>query len=277
MKKIRGFTLIELLVVVSIAAIVAAILFPVFYTAREKARQATCVSNIRQIGMAMMMYIGDNDERFPKVQYQSGADYFDWSNEIHPYITNAGVMQTGLSGEQISYGEGGVYSCPSAPGQEPMEYGMNKDLGGAAEVVGFTTGIPQNVAIVATPADTVLLLEKGHMENPGQSWPYFETLQAYWCGPLHVGPDGTPPPGAVPSPIHYDLLADYDEPFVPSVPPPSHLSFPGDMPRYRHNGTCTVAFCDGHVKAMHRGSLDWYTNIYVQGAYYQSDPTVTIQ
>ncbi|RZM10951.1 MAG: prepilin-type N-terminal cleavage/methylation domain-containing protein, partial [Pedobacter sp.] len=60
-----GFTLIELLVVIAIIAILAAILFPVFAQAREKARQASSLSNIKQLGLAMQMYIQDNDETFP--------------------------------------------------------------------------------------------------------------------------------------------------------------------------------------------------------------------
>src|SRR5579871_6111928 len=64
-----GFTLIELLVVIAIIAILAAILFPVFAQARESARTISCASNIRQIGVAILMYVQDNDERFPIYNY----------------------------------------------------------------------------------------------------------------------------------------------------------------------------------------------------------------
>ncbi|WP_309718439.1 DUF1559 domain-containing protein [Armatimonas sp.] len=70
----RGFTLIELLVVIAIIAILAAILFPVFAQAREKARQSVCLSNLKQIGTAMMMYVQDYDEMFPSQSYD-GTSY----------------------------------------------------------------------------------------------------------------------------------------------------------------------------------------------------------
>jgi prepilin-type N-terminal cleavage/methylation domain-containing protein len=70
----RGFTLIELLVVVAIIAVLAAILFPVFAQARERARRTSCLSNCRQIGLAFMQYAQDNDEYFPLTTHSVNAD-----------------------------------------------------------------------------------------------------------------------------------------------------------------------------------------------------------
>ncbi|HEY3333440.1 MAG TPA: DUF1559 domain-containing protein [Capsulimonadaceae bacterium] len=84
-KKNTGFTLIELLVVIAIIAILAAILFPVFATAREKARQTTCSSNLKQLGISMLMYAQDFDETNPCLY--AGVS---WDDKLIPYIPGKG-------------------------------------------------------------------------------------------------------------------------------------------------------------------------------------------
>lgn len=101
--KPKGFTLIELLVVIAIIAILAAILFPVFAQAREKARQASCMSNGRQIGVAARMYIQDNDEMWVPYSYGvEGAQYSSpgfgagyglvyYTESLQPYMKSRNV------------------------------------------------------------------------------------------------------------------------------------------------------------------------------------------
>jgi len=99
MDRRRGFTLIELLVVIAIIAILAAILFPVFAQAREKARETTCLSNNKQIGVAMQMYMQDYDNTYP-AQKADGIYVFaakgkdsglNWYDEVMPYLKNGQV------------------------------------------------------------------------------------------------------------------------------------------------------------------------------------------
>ncbi len=93
----RAFTLIELLVVIAIIAILAAILFPVFAKAREKARQSSCSSNLKQLGVALMQYVQDYDEKLVDHCGQTSANC--WAVSIYPYVKNAQL-----------------WGCPSASG-----------------------------------------------------------------------------------------------------------------------------------------------------------------
>lgn len=109
----RAFTLIELLVVIAIIAILAAILFPVFAQAREKARQATCVSNGKQIAVGMMMYVQDYDEIFPQ-SWTSGQPQ-RWMHKFQPYTKNRQINDCPsfeVKGYQNAAGDigGGAYA-----------------------------------------------------------------------------------------------------------------------------------------------------------------------
>jgi prepilin-type N-terminal cleavage/methylation domain-containing protein/prepilin-type processing-associated H-X9-DG protein len=102
----KGFTLIELLVVIAIIAILAAILFPVFARAREKARQATCQSNLKQMGLACSMYETDYDGTITPAMlgWSYGAM---WPDLVDPYIRS---LAKGANWEMK-----GIYRCPDAP------------------------------------------------------------------------------------------------------------------------------------------------------------------
>ena len=132
-----GFTLIELLVVIAIIAILAAILFPVFSKAKEKARQATCTSNLKQIGNAVLMYSQDYDGYGP-----AWFDGVDTSNTYKGYWMGQIAGYLGFSGSNLSlcYGAGGttynadrfvkILRCPSRVNVTtyPVTYGMNSNI-----------------------------------------------------------------------------------------------------------------------------------------------------
>ena len=104
----KGFTLIELLVVIAIIAILAAILFPVFARAREKAKQASCLSNVKQLNLGVMMYAQDYDGFMPCVQMRSPAALYGyWFDVIAPYVKNLQILK-----------------CPAKP-QQDVGYGWN--------------------------------------------------------------------------------------------------------------------------------------------------------
>jgi prepilin-type N-terminal cleavage/methylation domain-containing protein/prepilin-type processing-associated H-X9-DG protein len=129
--RISGFTLIELLVVIAIIAILAAILFPVFAQAREKARAATCQSNLKQFGLAFAMYTADYDEVYPPT--------YLWKSRLQPYIKTV----------EINY-------CPSRR-HLPWYYGQGYNIGNRDP---YVAGFPErSMAAVVQPANKILVVE----------------------------------------------------------------------------------------------------------------------
>jgi len=132
----RGFTLIELLVVIAIIAILAAILFPVFARAREKARQSSCLANAKQLNLAIMQYAQDYDETYPRTSIGGTGT---WPNAVMPYMKNWQILicpsRTASHADQAS-----------VTGSYP-HYGLADQIDGTA------------LGLIQAPANTVLIGE----------------------------------------------------------------------------------------------------------------------
>ena len=151
-----GFTLIELLIVIGIIAVIAAILFPVFASVRERGRRTACLSNERQLGMAMLEYVADSGETFPGGSLWAGDK---WVSETYPYVKSAALFQCPSDGSTARY------EVPV--GFIRVSYGLNSDLARHQ----FTTVPPTykvilpaegfSLAALAAPAKTILFFEVG--------------------------------------------------------------------------------------------------------------------
>ncbi|MGD9497517.1 MAG: DUF1559 domain-containing protein [Armatimonadota bacterium] len=223
-----GFTLIELLVVIAIIAILAAILFPVFARAREKARQSACTSNLKQIGNAFMMYVQDYDEVFPDtVMGRDAPDHpartHAWTGVLMPYVKNNQVFKcpsawwgsaTVGSWRQIQGGYGGMREV----------LGYNGNLGYTEDPVGWGTdpnldapGHGQPMSAMTQPADNIIVCDS-------TNW---NTVRTYW-----ERTDNTSQPTA-------GIAQQYNYAYY--------------VVDSRHNGQANVVYADGHVKSLPRG------------------------
>jgi prepilin-type processing-associated H-X9-DG protein/prepilin-type N-terminal cleavage/methylation domain-containing protein len=220
-----GFTLIELLVVIAIIGILTAMVFPVFARARESARQATCLSNLKQLTLAMLMYTEDNGGGY--VPAQSPDNLMRWHGRREtteePFKPEDGPLWEYLKNGQVQ-------RCPSfEPTSE--DYGYEEGTGGYGYNGQFVGGSPvfvydaDDLVAMCTPAKefmlsdptaTVMLTDTAFLDCEGNLFEY-----SFCEAPISQAADPTMP-------------CRYKNPST----------------HFRHNGRANVAFCDGHVRSM---------------------------
>lgn len=230
----RGFTLIELLVVIAIIAILAAILFPAFAKARESARRASCSSNLKQIGISMMQYSQEYDERVVpgavgEVNVNGGTG---WMGLLQPYLKSTQIFSCPSDGDTSVTGSVPITGdwLLNMP-HFHVSYGYNAYVGGSTAPASVVSPDPTpdvpiggvSLASIISPSTTVMVAETGSnisTSNDPLKW------QAK--------------PGAF-------NLNDATTIFVSQ---PSSAQYNTAGPIARHLETCNVLWCDGHVKAL---------------------------
>lgn len=209
----KAFTLIELLVVIAIISIIAAILFPVFSQVREKARATACLNNTKQLGLAEMQYVQDNDETFwnePNVSIANMPPFY--SELLMPYVKSKGVFSCPDNTKAGSLG----FSSYATPSYNPA-YGF-ADPGIHSTYSGVAAGSPTTLAQLQSPSELVLLSD----------------AVMYWNQTL-CEPD--PQKGSGKG-SHYFVEGD----------PNSGFPFINTIGQPLHQGGMTFVYADGHAK-----------------------------
>jgi len=238
----RAFTLIELLVVIAIIAILAAILFPVFAQAREKARQTSCLSNTKQMGLSILMYVQDYDETFHIGQQDNWNNA--WPVAVQPYCKNLQMFRCPSDADRTYQSGGGTWQGA------PISYAVNGLIAwnGTANVnIGLMSmeqpwlgGTIRTMASAGRPADTIMIAEVHNADAK-------RATQTAGVG----GNFSNWGPGMVVMNISFG--ATYPVIVAPNGDRPTTNAFPqgpeGTMST-KHAGMTNFCFADGHSKAM---------------------------
>jgi len=261
----RAFTLIELLVVIAIIAILAAILFPVFAQAREKARAISCLSNLKQVGLASQMYLQDYDEVMVVGNLPApgtAAGQYWWPSLLQPYIKTWNIYRCPDMGDPSNIWSGGPFDW-YGNWQVFASVGYNYD------VLGHFNGDCSNatghsLAVLSSPASTIAFTDSAAGTGvPGTATGFYLNPQNGFTnvnGPLEYSRAGSSgAPGWFTTCVWYNgQLGGYDWAVAPTNPAPDFVGFGG----IRHSGGENVCWADGHAKFMHEPQLYANTNVH---------------